>query len=75
MASSSLPPEIDPDVIANARRKVMLAAAIGFLLLSALVVLVLPLRLPLPVRLGVVLVDLIAAAIIGLLLRQNNNRR
>jgi hypothetical protein len=69
--ASSLPPEIDPTVVGNARRKVMLAAAIGFLLLSALVVLVLPLRLPLPVRLGVIFVDLIAAAVIGLLLRQS----
>jgi hypothetical protein len=69
--ASSLPPEIDPAVVASARRKVMLAAAIGFLLLSALVVLVLPLRLPLPVRLGVIFVDLIAAAVIGLLLRQS----
>ena len=69
--ASSLPPEIDPAVVGNTRRKVMLAAAIGFLLLSALVVLVLPLRLPLPVRLGVIFVDLIAAAVIGLLLRQS----
>ena len=52
----------------------MLAAAIGFLLLSALVVLVLPLRLPLPVRLGVIFVDLVAAAVIGLLLRQSSKR-
>jgi len=72
--ASSLPPEIDPAVVARARRKVMLAAAIGFLLLSALVVLVLPLRLPLPVRLGVIFVDLVAAAVIGLLLRQSSKR-
>ncbi len=74
MASSSLPPDRDPAVIANARRKVMLVAAVGFLLLSAVVVLVLPLRLPLPVRLGVVFIDLLAAAIIGLLLRQSGSR-
>lgn len=74
MASSPLLPEVDPDVVANARRKVMLAAAMGFLLLSAVVVLVLPLRLPLPVRLGVIFIDLIAAAVIGLLLRQSGRR-
>jgi hypothetical protein len=74
MASSSRPPEVDPDVGAHARRKVMLAVEIGFLLLSALVVLVLPLRLPLPVRLGVIFIDLIAAAVIGLLLRQSGRR-
>lgn len=74
MASSSLPPDRDPVVIANARRKVMLVAAVGFLLLSAVVVLVLPLRLPLPVRLGVVFIDVLAAAIIGLLLRQSGSR-
>lgn len=74
MANPSLPPEEDPVAIINARRKVMLSAAIGFLILSAVVILVLPLRLPLPVRLGVVFTDLLAAAIIGLLLRQNRRR-
>ncbi|GAB1489459.1 hypothetical protein MASR2M8_19120 [Opitutaceae bacterium] len=74
MANPSLPPEEDPVAITNARRKVMLSAAIGFLILSAVVILVLPLRLPLPVRLGVVFTDLLAAAIIGLLLRQNRRR-
>ncbi len=52
----------------------MLAATIGFLILSALVILVVPLRLPLAVRLGVVFTDLIAAAVIGLLLRQSTPR-
>jgi hypothetical protein len=74
MALHSLPPEDDPTVVANVRRKVMLSAAIGFLILSAVVILVLPLRLPWPVRLGVVFTDLMAAAIIALLLRQNSQR-
>ncbi len=74
MATPALPPEDDPTVSANARRKIMLSAAIGFLILSAVVVVVLPLRLPWPVRLGVVFTDLLAAAIIALLLRQNNPR-
>lgn len=55
------------------RRRVALAAAIGFLLLAAVVILIMPLRLPLPVRLGVIFTDLLAAAILGLLLRQSRD--
>ncbi|MFI5358343.1 MAG: hypothetical protein ACHQ4G_13510 [Opitutales bacterium] len=40
------------------------------LALSALIVLVLPVRLPLPVRLGVAFTDLVAAATVWLVGRQ-----
>jgi len=67
-------PSDNPRALQAARRKVMLIAAVCFLLLAAVVILVLPIRLPLPVRLAVAGTDLIAAAIIGLLLRQQYGR-
>lgn len=73
MPLPELPPD-DPRAVQAARRKVMLAAAVAFLLLAALVILVLPVRLPLPLRLAVAGTDLIAAAIIALLLRQQSGR-
>jgi hypothetical protein len=52
----------------------MLTAAGGMLVVSALVILLLPIRLPIPLRLAVVFIDLIAAATIWVLLRQQRGR-
>lgn len=64
----------DPRALAQSRRRLMLTAAGGMLVASALVILLLPFRLPLPLRLAVVCVDLIAAATIWVLLRQQRGR-
>ena len=44
------------------------------LVIGALLLLVLPIRLPLPLRLGLACVDIIAAATVWLLARQNLKR-
>lgn len=68
-----LPPD-DPRSLAQARRRIMLTAAGGMLVLSAIVILFLPIRLPIPLRLAVACIDLIAAATIWVLLRQQAGR-
>lgn len=64
----------DPRALAHARRRVMLTAAGGMLVLSGIVILLLPIRLPFPLRLAVAFIDLIAAATIWVLLRQQRGQ-
>ena len=52
------------------RKKLLLKMAVTLFVLSAIVILILPISLPRPVRLGVAGVDLIAAAVVWLLGRQ-----
>lgn len=52
----------------------MLTAAGGMLVLSAIIIVLLPIRLPIPLRLAVACIDLIAAATIWVLLRQQGGR-
>ena len=65
----NLPPT-DPRAGEIAGKKLRLAIICAMLGLSALVILVLPVRLPLPVRLGVAFTDLVAAATVWLVGRQ-----
>lgn len=64
----------DPRALAHARRRVMLTAAGGMLVLSGIVILLLPIRLPFPLRLAVAFIDLIAATTIWVLLRQQRGQ-
>jgi hypothetical protein len=52
----------------------MLQVTVGILVASAVAVLLLPVPLPQPVRLAVVAIDLVAAAVIWLLGRQRYGR-
>jgi hypothetical protein len=67
------PPD-DPRALAQSRRRIMLTAAGGMLVLSAIIIVLLPIRLPIPLRLAVACIDLIAAATIWVLLRQQAGR-
>ena len=64
----------DPGDQARARQRFMLQVTVTILVVSALLVLLLPIQLPRPVRLAVVATDLLAAAIIWLLGRQRFRR-
>ncbi len=55
-------------------RLAMLRFAVIFLIVAALLVLVLPLPVPRPVRLMVAAIDLIAASVVWLALRQRGRR-
>lgn len=69
----ALPPE-DPRAGDLARKRFLLQAAVALFVVSAIVILVLPVNLPRPIRLAVVATDLIAAAVIWLLGRQRFGR-
>jgi hypothetical protein len=64
----------DPQATARARQRFMLQVTVGILVASAVAVLLLPVPLPQPVRLAVVAIDLVAAAVIWLLGRQRYGR-
>ena len=57
------------------RKKKLLAATIVFLAISAALVLLLPLKLPLPVRLAVAGTDIIAALVVFVAWRQQGTDR
>lgn len=65
----SLPPT-DPRAGELARKKLTMALVCGALVLGALLLLILPVKLPLPLRLGLAFCDLVAAAAVWLVGRQ-----
>lgn len=74
--SSNLPsPTPSPADLQRVRQRRVLQIAIGFLILGALIVGVFITRIPLPVRLFVAGTDLIAAAVLWLVLRQKFSDR
>jgi len=64
MPSAHLPPT------GEARKRFLLKAVAWMFVIAAVVVLVAPLGIPRPLRLAVAAIDLFAAAVIGLLVRQ-----
>ncbi len=62
----------DPDSRSDdqVRQRLMLKVTVAIFLISAVILLILPIRLPKPVRLAVVATDLLAAAVIWLMGRQ-----
>jgi broad specificity phosphatase PhoE len=65
----SLPPT-DPRAGEIARKKLTLMIVCSALVIGALLLLVLPVKLPLPLRLGLAFTDLVAAAAVWLVGRQ-----
>ena len=68
----SLPPT-DPRAGELARRKLTMNLVCGALVVGAILLLVLPVKLPLPLRLGLAFSDLVAAAAVWLTGRQKFN--
>ena len=66
----SLPPT-DPRAGDIARKKLTLTIVCGALVVGALLLLVLPVKLPMPLRLGLAFSDLVAAAAVWLVGRQH----
>ncbi len=66
----SLPPT-DPRAGEIARKKLTLAIVCSALVIGALLLLVLPVKLPLPLRLGLAFTDFVAAAAVWLVGRQH----
>jgi hypothetical protein len=64
-------PPTDPRAGEIARKKLTLAIVCGALVVGALLLLVLPVKLPLPLRLGLAFTDLVAAAAVWLVGRQH----
>jgi hypothetical protein len=69
-----LPLPDDPRAGDLARKRLLLQLTVAIFVLSAILILVLPLRLPSPLRYAVAATDLIAAAVIWLLGRQRFRR-
>lgn len=65
----SLPPT-DPRAGDLARKKLTMTLVCGALVVGAVLLLVLPVKLPLPLRLGLAFSDLVAAAAVWLVGRQ-----
>jgi len=64
-------PPTDPRAGEIARRKLTLTLVCGALVIGALLLLVLPVKLPLPLRLGLAFTDIVAAAAVWLVGRQH----
>lgn len=72
----SLPPSEPSSTASNPeRQRFLLNAAVWIFVIVAILILILPIRLPRPIRLAVAGTDLIAAAVIWLLARQRFPRR
>jgi hypothetical protein len=69
------PPPTDPRAAGLARQKLTMTVVCAALVLGALLLLVLPVALPLPLRLGVAAFDLAAAATVWLVGRQQFSGR
>jgi hypothetical protein len=69
-----LPSPDDPRAGDLARKRLLLQLIVAIFIVSAILILVLPLRLPSPLRYAVAATDLIAAAVIWLLGRQRFRR-
>jgi len=65
----------DPRSADLARKKLLMTILCGALVLAAMLILVLPVKLPLPLRLGVAFSDLVAAAAVWLIGRQHFRNR
>jgi len=65
----SLPPT-DPRAGEIARKKLTMTIVCSALVIGAVLLLILPVKLPLPLRLGVAFTDLVAAAAVWLVGRQ-----
>ena len=63
-------PPTDPHAGDLARKKRTMTIVCGALILGAILLLVLPIKLPLPLRLGLAFVDLVAASAVWLTGRQ-----
>ena len=64
------PPPTDPRAATLARKKLLTTIVSSALVVGAILILVLPTQLPLPLRLGVAFSDLVAAAAVWLVGRQ-----
>ena len=63
-------PTTNPRSTKLARKKLTMAIVCGALILGAIFLLVMPVKLPLPLRLGLAFTDLVAAAAVWLMGRQ-----
>lgn len=70
---SDIPPT-DPRSSDLARKKLMLSIICGALIFGAIIILVLPVEIPTPLRLGLAFSDLVAASAIWLIGRQKFSR-
>lgn len=70
MANSPFVPPPSAEDAALARRRTLLRVTVVTLIASGVIVLALPLRLPLPVRLAAAGTDIIAALVVFVALRQ-----
>jgi len=63
-------PPTDPRAADIARKKLTMTIVCSALVLGAVLLLILPVKLPLPLRLGMAFIDLVAAAAVWLVGRQ-----
>jgi|UniRef100_UPI004049DC4A hypothetical protein len=68
-------PTTNPRSTKLARKKLTMAIVCGALILGAIFLLVMPVKLPLPLRLGLAFTDLVAAAAVWLMGRQQFSGR
>ena len=68
-------PTTNPRSTKLARKKLTMAIVCGALILGAIFLLVMPVKLPLPLRLGLAFTDLVSAAAVWLMGRQQFSGR